>query len=634
MVFDAEIFETNVLSQSSLETDFLGKDYALTKSSSISVGGVDLSWEHSDRSLAKFAIDPIHRRDRIETPIITTQPTFDSLTGLDANTPLVAASAATKTYYIAPNGSDLNTGTINKPFATIQKAHDLARPGDTIYVRGGTYKLPKNKPVNLSKNGTKDNPIKLFAYRAERVILDASNWSRLDANGNNINAVVIHTGDRWHVKGISITGGPWTGYLAAETSYNKWERLNIYGNDNTGFTLYGDRNTNNLILNSNFHHNYDPLEYGQDADGLAIKFGSGTGNIIRGVRSFANSDDGIDLWEFRSPVTIENTWSYKNGYDLWGAGDKFEGNGNGYKLSGGEDPIPAVNHIVRKSLAWGNATSGFEDNGNPGSIKLYNNTSFNNGSENYQLKWGKHVLRNNISVGDAGVDIAQRVDDVKNSWTLPVTVNKDDFLSLNSNVAEGTRVNGQLPISDFLKLKVTSDLVDAGVNIGLSFKGSAPDLGAYETNPQASNNMTLRHEARPHGVPDYYDWADKPRLGYGNEPPKTWSAITAWGQVYEPVQGNPATNTRVQIKNIQSWILSKKDGKWHLVQSSKDVAGAAYLEDFKGDVNKPADIRYEPDGIISVTAGDGFNFYFWSSADRGTIDPNDIAGVFTSVQAR
>jgi hypothetical protein len=230
---------------------------------------------------------------------------------LDANTPLVAASAATKTYYIAPNGSDLNTGTINKPFATIQKAHDLARPGDTIYVRGGTYKLPKNKPVNLSKNGTKDSPIKLFAYRAQRVILDASNWSRLDANGNNMNAVVIHTGDRWHVKGISITGGPWTGYLAAETSYNKWERLNIYGNDNTGFTLYGDRNTNNLILNSDFHHNYDPLEYGQDADGLAIKFGSGTGNIIRGVRSFANSDDGIDLWEFRSPVTIENTWSYK-----------------------------------------------------------------------------------------------------------------------------------------------------------------------------------------------------------------------------------------------------------------------------------------------------------------------------------
>jgi hypothetical protein len=32
--------------------------------------------------------------------------------------------------------------------------------------------------------------------------------------------------------------------------------------------------------------------------------------------------------------------------------------------------------------------------------------------------------------------------------------------------------------------------------------------------------------------------------------------------------------------------------------------------------------------------GDGFNFHFWSSADRGTIDPNDIAGVFTSVQAR
>lgn len=622
MVFDAEIFETNVLSQSSLETSFLGKDDALTKSSSISISEVDLLREHSDRSLAESAINPIHRRDRIETPIITTQPTFDSLTGLDANTPLVAASAATKTYYISPNGSDRNIGTINKPFATIQKAHDLARPGDTIYVRGGTYKLPKNKPIELSKDGTKDNPIKLFAYRTEKVILDASNWSRLDANGNNMNAVVIHTGDYWHVKGIGVTGGPWTGYLAAETSYNKWERLNIYGNDNTGFTLYGDRSTNNLILNSDFHHNYDPLEYGQDADGLAVKFGSGTGNIIRGVRSFANSDDGIDLWEFRSPVTIENTWSYKNGYDLWGAGDKFEGNGNGYKLGGGEDPIPAVNHIVRRSLAWGNATSGFEDNGNPGSIKLYNNTSFNNGSENYQLKWGNHVLRNNISIGDSGVDIAQRVDDVKNSWTLPVTVNKDDFASLNSNVAEGTRVNGQLPISAFLKLKGTSALVDAGVNIGLSFKGSAPDLGAYETNPQAANKSsfliltpqsTADSRTYPQSIKDNLNYLETlPFDGVAVDTFTGWTLMNGTARSYNEIAADFAPLKDVEFKKFKhnfakvyvtrpadlfdDWSVTIANFK-NLAKVLKDVGFKGVFFDneeyFKLLWNYPDDVKYK-----------------------------------------
>ncbi|MHC5908708.1 streptophobe family protein, partial [Streptomyces sp. S6] len=37
-------------------------------------------------------------------------------------------------------------------------------------------------------------------------------------------------------------------------------------------------------------------------DGVAVKFGSGTGNLITGARLYNNSDDGIDLWSFSSPV--------------------------------------------------------------------------------------------------------------------------------------------------------------------------------------------------------------------------------------------------------------------------------------------------------------------------------------------
>jgi hypothetical protein len=267
MVFEAGITETNTLAQSSLETSFLG-DGGLFGSDRLPVVGSEINVWRGLRSdwglnLERSAIESIDRTE-------ISQIASDSLTGLDSETPLVSASATTKTYYIAPNGSDINSGTLDRPLATIQKAHDLAHPGDTIYLRGGTYILPKNKPID----------------------------------------------------------------------------------------------------------NYDPLEYGQDADGLAIKFGSGKGNVIRGVRSFANSDDGINLWEFRSPVLIENSWAYGNGRDRWRVGTKFAGNGNGYKLGGGEDPIPAVNHIVRNSLA------------------------FNNDSENYQFKWGNHVLRNNISIGD------------------------------------------------------------------------------------------------------------------------------------------------------------------------------------------------------------------------------------------
>ena len=147
------------------------------------------------------------------------------------------------------------------------------------------------------------------------------------------------------------------------------------------------------------------------------------------------------------------------------------------------------------------------------------------------------------------------------------------------------------------------------------------------------SDMIGPHEARPRGVPDDQEWAFNPRISMGNDP-GDWQAMIAWGQFYEPVEGNPATNTRVQIRNLKAYYLSKTDNQWHLWQASKVVDGAAYVEDFAGDESIPADIRTEPDGSVSVApAGEGYNFHFWNPS-RTPIDPDDIAGVFTTVQAR
>jgi len=146
------------------------------------------------------------------------------------------------------------------------------------------------------------------------------------------------------------------------------------------------------------------------------------------------------------------------------------------------------------------------------------------------------------------------------------------------------------------------------------------------------NNMTLPHEGVPHGVPESYDWAKQP-VSHAQSVPAKFHAMVAWGQVYEDICGNSATNTRVQIRDISAYVLSKKDNQWHLLQSSRLVEGAAYVEDFVPPFNKPADIRYEDDGSISVKAGGGYNFHFYTP-NRAVIDPNDVAGIFTTVQAR
>lgn len=147
------------------------------------------------------------------------------------------------------------------------------------------------------------------------------------------------------------------------------------------------------------------------------------------------------------------------------------------------------------------------------------------------------------------------------------------------------------------------------------------------------DDMTLPHEGHPHGVPLNYDWAVNPRVGMGNDP-GAFRAMTAWGQIYEDASGNPAVNSRVQIRDMRSYLLSKRDGRWHLLQSSRGVEGAAYREDFAGDVNKPPDLRIEPDSTVSVTAGGGYNYHFWPPTGRAVIDPRDVAGIFTTVQAR
>ena len=145
-------------------------------------------------------------------------------------------------------------------------------------------------------------------------------------------------------------------------------------------------------------------------------------------------------------------------------------------------------------------------------------------------------------------------------------------------------------------------------------------------------DMTSTHEGTPNGLPLDLHWVREPRVGMGHEP-KGFEAMTAWGQLYEAAEGNPATNTRVQIKNVRAYMLSKQDGKWHLLQDSKKVEGAAYREDYTDDVNKPADIRYEEDGSLSVKTSPGYNYHFWHPG-RAVIEPNDIAGIFTTVQAR
>src|SRR5215217_1925250 len=71
------------------------------------------------------------------------------------------------TYYVSPEGSDANPGTLAQPWATIQKALDSLMPGEIALVRAGTY----SQNLLMSRSGTAIAPITVRNYPGERPVL-------------------------------------------------------------------------------------------------------------------------------------------------------------------------------------------------------------------------------------------------------------------------------------------------------------------------------------------------------------------------------------------------------------------------------------------------------------------------------
>ena len=68
-----------------------------------------------------------------------------------------------------------------------------------------------------------------------------------------------------------------------------------------------------------------------------------------------------------------------------------------------------------------------------------------------------------------------------NITTQDNLLSDDDFNSLDgSQLMRARKTDGSLPDIDFLNLKSGSNLIDAGVDVGLPYYGKAPDIGAFE----------------------------------------------------------------------------------------------------------------------------------------------------------
>ncbi len=412
---------------------------------------------------------------------------------------LGSGSAAAADYYVAKAGSDQNSGSLAEPFASLQKGHDVAAAGDTVWLRGGSY--PVGKQIKLSKSGQSDaQRIRFWAYPGETPILDFASYVSTNTAAD-VPALLL-TGSWLHLKGFEVANVPVgasgdhsiSAVRSEGASNNTFELLNIHHNFGPG--LFISKGTGgNLLLNLDSHDNYDKdgsQGDGQNGDGFGVHYQeSGPSTIIRGCRAWLNSDDGYDFISQEVPVITEGSWAVMNGYSDGGSGKPSSGNGNGFKAGSSKS---GIRHVLQNNLAWKNRAAGFYANHSSGGNTWLNNTSYMNAVQYNMLASPPddpntsillagalaHKLRNNVGFPNKNTNMGG-VDSQFNTWDLGLTEASATFVSVSDAGYTGPRQpDGSLPALDFLKLPPDSPLVDQGTRVGLPFVAGAPDLGAYE----------------------------------------------------------------------------------------------------------------------------------------------------------
>jgi hypothetical protein len=428
-------------------------------------------------------------------------------------------------FFVAVNGNDANAGTKQFPLLTIQKAQSLASPGDTVYVRGGTYMMQEPQinsfsriqayVILLNKNGAEGKRINYWNFPNEKPVFDFSNVKPANFR---VHAFEV-TGSWLSIKGLEVTGVQVTitnvntqsiCFSNDGGSNNIYEQLVMHDGQGIGFFLTSG--SNNLILNCDAYRNYDYTSQagggrnGGNVDGFGNHPSPGSvNNIFRGCRAWFNSDDGYDCISASESTVFENCWAFYNGYS---PGFISRADGNGFKAGGYGAravnllPVTIPRNTIRNCLAVMNKANGFYSNHHLEGSDWFNNTAYQNGN-NFNMLNRKakteadyltdgpgynHVLRNNISFSSrSGSDIinydsARCTIDHNSFLNSVITVSAQDFVSLDTaQLTAPRKQDGSLPDIGFMHLKPGSKLIDKGVVIpGLHYNGKAPDLGCFE----------------------------------------------------------------------------------------------------------------------------------------------------------
>ncbi|TVQ05663.1 MAG: hypothetical protein EA359_02545 [Balneolaceae bacterium] len=355
------------------------------------------------------------------------------------------------TYYVAINGSDEAEGTMDDPWASVERALSETGPGDAVLLRGGVYKI--NRAVQLGEaQGTENGWITVRSYPGERAVFDAEDFKKTDEgltpHQAGLGTIDISGAQYLRVKNIDVRNSFGEGFRISRGS--RFIELIGCSSDRSfksGIAAWGIGHggaENIRILHSEVTGANDlnmalPADGGPGARGEAPH----EGISIAGVHHFEvaynrvhrSHKEGIDIKERSAHGVVHNNETHdlpRQGIylDAWfGMLEDVEVHSNrsynnewGITLSAEDDGAEMRNIRVHSNFVYNNRASGimfglFGHDEPRSDIKIYNNTVVDNGSlSHWHGSTGGIDLRsanvrdvyvvNNLVVNNTGFEIA------------------------------------------------------------------------------------------------------------------------------------------------------------------------------------------------------------------------------------
>lgn len=444
-------------------------------------------------------------------------------TGFSLALLMVGGRASGASYYVATDGNDANPGTIGQPFATINQGAALLNPGDTLYVRGGTY----YQTVYAPASGTQAAPVTISGYQGETAVIDGVYTNPASSWGN----LFLLQGSNAAVRNLTIKRSNWIG-LALTGAYDQAMNINSQSNMENGIIVTGSADYG-LVQNCQVYYNAKSNEgfvatRGGWSTGLSAARGPSY-VTLRGNQIWNNWGEGLSTFESQHTL-MESNVVYDNQLNVYLSDTKFStcrGNivyctpGNvcsntsqaGIALADETFNPPSSDNTVVNNLLLSNAKNIYFWSGGAGAglvnVVIANNTVADSVVEtNLKLLSGSHtntVIENNIFLQENSLSIAvvqgtQGLTFSHNLWSKTpssAASGPGDILG-NPGLAEiGPTGPGQLT-PDWFRIPFDSPAVAGGIALAMvpndffgKHRGAVPDIGAIEHSVLPPSNLRI-----------------------------------------------------------------------------------------------------------------------------------------------